>query len=304
MLCRKLEEELVEYVDGGLGADRRRYVEAHLEGCEDCRLAVERLELSRLALASLEPLSMPEVASSRVLSGIRRELSSVREGFFSRLRSSRALTVAGAATAVLVAFAVVMGLYLSYRPDEKAAVVEEEGRSLQEEGLPVSGISTPGADESWPPLSKVLDEASGFASIAPTPVVKASDTDYSPESLKQMVENEEVTQSYEANYTMSDAICLGVEFTRQIADEMSEMGMDAPMVESMISYVTVGEPVLLPCFVEKAFFTGTSAMIIGLAAPPRSGNSTRLSRIEVWVMDPAIFEVDPDGSILHFLEHK
>jgi hypothetical protein len=103
---------------------------------------------------------------------------------------------------------------------------------------------------------------------------------------------------------MSDAVNLDQGFVRKVAEDFANLGGDAPLLEAMFTYITSGEPTLLPCYVERARFQGKDCWIILLAGPPRSGGSVKLTRTEAWVMDPVKFSQKPDSGVVFFLEQK
>jgi len=152
--------------------------------------------------------------------------------------------------------------------------------------------------------SPARSDTGEFHGPMPTPVVTASSTDYTEDSLRRMFEELEVKESYGKSYTMANAISLSPSFVDRAASQFEQLGQDPALLESMISYITLGEPSLLTCYVEKALFHGIDVTIIGFCAPPRRGESTWLTRAEAWVMDPVKFTVDPNTSLIHFLEMK
>ena len=93
-------------------------------------------------------------------------------------------------------------------------------------------------------------------------------------------------------------------YKRKMADMMVDAGEDGAMLEAMITYIEASEPVLLPYYAECANYTGIHVFIIGLAGPRRTAKTEKLTRTEVWVMNPAKFGANPDSSIVYFLEQK
>ena len=100
------------------------------------------------------------------------------------------------------------------------------------------------------------------------------------------------------NYTMSHAINYCDLYKRKMADMMVDAGQDGAMLEAMITYIETSEPVLLPYYAESARFTGVHVYVIGLAGPRRTEKSEKLTRTEVWVMDPVKFQARPDTAIV------
>jgi hypothetical protein len=166
------------------------------------------------------------------------------------------------------------------------------------------GTTSPSAAAALPNAEQRAESGAASSGGTPMPVVKVSSTDYTPQSLRTMVESLPVRRQFADGLTMSDAAMLRATYTRKAADEFLRLGQDGAELEAMISYITATEPVMLPCYVESALFGGRRVWVIGLAAPPRSGKAVGLSRTEMWVMDPASFEANPDGSVVFFLEYK
>lgn len=297
MGCRNVKKALIEYASGDLNEQRRREIEAHLQGCTRCRTTAEKLEMSGQALSSLQPVRLSEVASSRILGAIAGDGKPGRSRRLGWLRSTTAITVAGVATALIVAGAVFIGIQVgdrSHKQETPTSTVMDE---------PDNGASYISAPPRAAEEAKSLDSAE-IMGPPPTPVAKVTSNDYTTQTLREMFEVLEINESFGQRYTMSDAINLAPAFIGDVTDQLGDLGQDAPMVEAMISFITINEPVLLPCYVEKALFSGLDVMIIGLCAPPRSGKTTLLTRTEVWVMDPVRFETDPNRSIVQFLELK
>ncbi|MBU1669719.1 MAG: zf-HC2 domain-containing protein [Actinobacteria bacterium] len=297
MNCRQARKALIEYNDGSLVPEDSVRIDEHLASCPGCAAMAEQINLSGAALSSLQPVLMSDAAASRVRASIRAEAPSMRTGrsaaVFGFLQRPATLAVAGAVAAILVAVAVVVGVYTG--PPEETTTVSEYSKE--------AGTSGPGMSN---PASMSEDAlAPGMARVGlPTPEVKVSNTDYNGESLRAMFEDLDVKKQYSANYSMGDAVQLRGNYTDRAALEFQAMGGDGGMYEAMVSYITSSEPVMLPCYLEKALFTGQSAYIIGLAAPSRSGDSKNLNRVEVWVMSPEKFTANPNTSILYFIEQR
>ena len=298
MSCRGVRKSILEYVDGTLPAGEQGAVRLHLESCASCAGIAGRLELSGRALASMEPPTMDEAASERVLASVmgRRDASPAKS-FGTWLRSRQALTVGAAVAAVVVALSIFVAV--GFNGGKQAGPGELEERAASGTA---SDATEPGAEQA--PAASAQKEAYMLDGAVepgppPLPVVTTSTTDYTPDSLRAMVEALPVRKEYAESYTMGDAAVLGSTFAKKAADEAAGHGMDGAELEAMISYITASEPVLLTCYVEEAAFGGRGAWIIGFAAPPRTGEGVNLSRTEVWVMDPARFPDNPDGSIIY-----
>jgi hypothetical protein len=289
MRCRKVRKSLLEYDGGALSEKMQREIEAHLDGCPDCAALAARLELSREALSPLEPVAIPEDASGRILASIRRAAPR-RRSLLQLLRSPRAVAVGAVAAAVLIAAVVVVGLRTG--------------------GGPTTVTKTKSPDLSAPASeTERLEQstASGLTTgegVGVLPLVKFTTNDYTPDSLRLASDNLQVKKDFANAYTMSDSINLAGAFKRKAADDFANLGGDAPLLEAMFAYITSGEPTLLPCYVERARFQGKDCWIILLVGPPRSGGSVKLTRSEVWVMDPVKFAGNPDAGVVFFLEQK
>jgi len=305
MSCRGAKKSLLDYADGRLPEKEREAVRLHLESCPSCEAAAEKLELSASALSSTRPPELGDAASERILANIGREVrpEGSRAGWW---RSQRVLAAGAAVAAVLVAVVVVVGVEISRNTGETersttGAAEDQASQSAFKSVLPESAPSVPAATAT----GQNSGSAAPLASVAmPLPAVKASSTDYDQASLRSMVESLPARKQYADAYTMSDAAVLSGTYARKAADDFAHLGQSGPELEAMISYVTASEPVLLTCYVESALFGGRPVWVIGLAAPPRNGSSVKLSRTEVWVLDPARFTSDPDSSIVFFLEYK
>lgn len=289
MRCRKVRKSLLEYEGGTLPEKQGREVEAHLEGCPDCAAFAAKLEFSREALSPLEPVSIPEGTSGRILASLRQATPRKRP-WLELLRSPRVITAGAVVAAVLIAVVVVVGLRTGGGPQQES----------------ISRKTTPGksSDTAGPAAEAEKLESTGGPAAAPLPLIKFTTNDYTPDSLRLAFDNLQVKKEFADAYTMSDAINLDQGFIRKAAEDFANLGGDAPLLEAMFIYITSGEPTLLPCYVERARFQGKDCWIILLAGPPRSGDSVKLTRTEAWVMDPVKFSQNPDSGVVFFLEQK
>lgn len=301
MSCRRTKKSLLEYSGGGLSSTERESVRLHLESCPSCAALEEKLRLSAAALASEPRPLMSDETSRRVLASVSRQNAEARKPTAARLRGWRALGIGAAAAAVIVAIALFVGLQVGEQP----AVVEREERAASGQVSDEARFST---EEATVPAAAAQKSSSVESELSagpqPTPVVTASSSDYTQESLRAMVEALQVRKDFAGRFTLSDAAVLSGTYAKKAADEAAGHGIDGAELEAMISYISSSEAVLLPCYVESASFTGRPVWIIGFAAPPRTGSEVNLSRTEIWVMDPAKFESNPDSSIVFFLEYK
>src|SRR5450830_723916 len=293
MRCRKVRKSLLEYERGTLPEERALEIEAHLEGCPDCAWLAAKLELSRDALSPIEPVTIPAEASGRILASLRRATPPRKRPLLERLRSPLALAFGAAVAAVLIAVVVVVGL--------------KTGGGLHEESISRKTTTGKSSDLTVPANEEEKFEQSttgGPTTGGPLPLVKFTANDYTPDSLRLASDDLQVKKDFASAYTMSDAINLAHGYTRQAAEDFANLGRDAPLLESMFTYITSGEPTLLPCYVERARFQGKDCWIILLAGPPRTGGSVKLTRTEAWVMDPVKFAENPDAGVVFFLEQK
>jgi hypothetical protein len=236
-------------------------------------------------------VTIPEETSKRILASLR-TATPRHIPWTGLLRSPRAIAFGAAVAAVLIAFVVVVGLKTGGGPQADRTVTKNATSKD-------SGFYTPSQEEEKLEESAVLPAAG-----APMPLVKFTANDYTPDSLRLASEDLQVKKDFAGAYTMSDAINLAHGYARQAAEDFANLGGDAPLLEAMLSYITKGEPTLLPCYIESARFQGKDCTIILLAGPPRSGGSVKLTRSETWVMDPVRFAQNPDSGVVFFLEQK
>jgi Putative zinc-finger len=284
MNCRRAKKSLIEYVDGGLSKADREEVSRHLESCGDCSALAAKLKTSASAFSKLDPVTMPQQASRRVLGTLKSPGKAPRAvGFW---HSPRALAAAGGVAAVLVALAVVVVVFAvggpGTKPQQSESAVEKQAAGTAEDAQVLSTRTAPSA----PTAALVL------------PVAKITRNNYNEDSAKTMAESLEVKKKFAERYTMSDAINLCVVFTKKLADEFTQLGGDGAMLEAMISFVQSTEPVLLPCYVEKAQYAGENVYIVGLSGPPFGGDTKNLVRTEFWAFNPDEFGADPEASLV------
>ncbi len=123
--CREWRESLGAYALGQLGDDERAGVEAHLEGCADCRAELEELRSVARVMPLADPGSFaepalpPPVLGKRIAATIASERRSASRG--RRLRAGLAFggVTAAAATAVLAIF--VLGGGSGSGPEQRIA---------------------------------------------------------------------------------------------------------------------------------------------------------------------------------------
>ena len=304
----KIKKLLSEYMDGYLRPDKARMVEGHLATCPSCRETKDELEVAVKACGELPWVEMPLEVETSILEMIREEESIARRRSRLLSRLPRPAIVAAGAGVVSAIIAVVLVISLTggggevalreaEKPEEKGAVTTEEASPT----FPMEAPPTMGLKQNLLNLASGLGQAVG---VIPQPVVAKTDNDYDQSSIRDLAEQLPVHHLVATEYTMADAINLGREFLSLILEQLPSMGEQNATLESMVKFITKEEPVALPVYAEKAKFQGKDAWIIGLAAPPRSGDSNDLSRLEIWVLNPESFSQDPNSSILFFGEHR
>lgn len=289
MHCRRVEKSIMDYADGGLSPSRREEISRHLDSCDDCSALAGKLSLSTSALGSLDPVEMTGEASARVLAAIRRGETSAEHGggFF---RSPRVIATAGIATAVLIALAIVVGVYTGGGPGTTEKAAPGSATTLDT----ITGTDSGRAVEE----AEVQGGAQAPVASLVMPVAAVTSNDYDESSMKAMAEELDVKKEFAERYTMTDAVNMKGAFVEKLADEFSERGGDGALLEAMILFVQTTEPVLLPCYAEKALYAGQTVYIVALCGPPRSGASGKLTRTEFWAFSPEKFLENPDVSLL------
>lgn len=67
MSCQKLWEFLSDYIDGDLSKELRQKIEAHMDGCEHCRVVVDTTNKTiQLCNCDTENLEMPADVRGRL----------------------------------------------------------------------------------------------------------------------------------------------------------------------------------------------------------------------------------------------
>ncbi|MBN1289981.1 MAG: zf-HC2 domain-containing protein [Actinobacteria bacterium] len=309
MRCRGVRNRLTEYRDGGLSEEERLEVGRHIDSCPECTVLLRRLEKSSEALSRAQPAFLSESASERILHNLRHEFA-VHEpaGGLSRIFSSkRALATAGAAVIILAAVVVAGGITFNavstrYRDSgQEIQTLESRTAADSAEGESANILKTDSENTTEVELPLSEEKA---AARKPLPQVRITSADYTDVTFKDTVENLDLRKQIAGSYGMSDAVNLKKEFTSLLVDEFTKQNESGELLGNMIEYISTGQPALLPYYVEKAFFTGRQAIIICLAGPVRTGDSGKLSRTEIWVLDPGSFTSNPDGSLIHFMQYQ
>jgi anti-sigma factor RsiW len=69
--CRQFVELVTAFLDGGLDADARRSVLAHLSECQGCDGYLDQMRLTSRALGELPADEIPDTALAALLAGFR-----------------------------------------------------------------------------------------------------------------------------------------------------------------------------------------------------------------------------------------
>lgn len=167
MVCRDIDEHMMEFLYRELEAPRAQAFQAHVEACQRCQAELGDLELTRRTLRSLPDAEPPPRVSARLLhEAAQRAVSGKRGGILGRLFG--AFTPLGmhpalAAALSLVLVAGVAGVLLR----DKVSPSLEAARSAHAPQAPVSRAETPssyapaqdepaeGTDRELPPPARV-----------------------------------------------------------------------------------------------------------------------------------------------------
>ncbi len=106
MSCRETTGRLSARLDGRLGTDEARALDAHVAGCEACRREVARWEAASRALRSAGPTPVPAFLAEKAFRAAARAPRAAPGAWF--LPAARRVAIAGAVAAAgvwLAAFA-------------------------------------------------------------------------------------------------------------------------------------------------------------------------------------------------------
>ena len=67
MWCNDVQDSRKAYIEGAMGPEQRRAVEAHLQSCAACRAALERIDRLAVVLLGAKPPPVPTGFASRVM---------------------------------------------------------------------------------------------------------------------------------------------------------------------------------------------------------------------------------------------
>lgn len=126
MNCRKVREQLDEYVDGVLSADETAALRSHLAACADCRRAVQQYDVLRASLHNVfatatAPLALSSADRRDILAGVAHHLErrSRWRAAWDWLAANPRLAFAPAALALIV---LVLAVQVREAPNPGAAV--------------------------------------------------------------------------------------------------------------------------------------------------------------------------------------
>ena len=74
MNCKKIVNELSNYLDEGLDASLKASIEKHLEHCEDCRIVVDTTRQTIQIFCNSEPAPLPDDTRARLRDALRNRL--------------------------------------------------------------------------------------------------------------------------------------------------------------------------------------------------------------------------------------
>jgi anti-sigma factor RsiW len=72
--CENVIHELSDFIDGDLDAAMKREIESHLEGCRECRLAIDQTKKTIEIFCDSEPVELPGDVRDRLHAAVRRRL--------------------------------------------------------------------------------------------------------------------------------------------------------------------------------------------------------------------------------------
>ena len=115
MLCNDVQDSLKVYIDGAMGPEQRRAVEAHLQSCANCRAALERIDRLAVVLLDAKPPPVPPGFASRVMLAAksRKRATNVAAGNPWQWWKGISMPMRAAAAAVLIV-GVSVGLLMSW----------------------------------------------------------------------------------------------------------------------------------------------------------------------------------------------
>lgn len=74
MNCKKIVNELSNYLDEGLDASLKASIEKHLSNCDDCRIVVDTTRQTIQIFCNSEPAPLPEDTRARLRDALKTRL--------------------------------------------------------------------------------------------------------------------------------------------------------------------------------------------------------------------------------------
>ncbi len=141
--CAQVRDDLPAYALGILDADERARVEAHLDGCPECRSALRRFETTVGALgAAVAPVAPPPALRTALMDEIRRPVASQTRTRSPLIRFRPMLTVGlGIAATLALVAAITFGILFQQVRDQRDTA--REGQAEMAEYLKDGGTLSP-----------------------------------------------------------------------------------------------------------------------------------------------------------------
>jgi anti-sigma factor RsiW len=73
--CENVIHELSDFIDGDLDAAMKREIESHLDGCKECRLAIDQTKKTIEIFCDSEAVELPSDVRNRLHEAVRRKLN-------------------------------------------------------------------------------------------------------------------------------------------------------------------------------------------------------------------------------------
>jgi anti-sigma factor RsiW len=134
MNCSKTRKLISPYIDGELSEVKKRELEDHMKGCEECRAEMEEMKGLRQLFVNTDKFEAPYGFHGRVLANVNTSKPGWRSGISIPVRLAEALTVLG-----LVAVGVMSGTLLV-----KGLIPEKAGYEMASLHLDVFDSTPPG----------------------------------------------------------------------------------------------------------------------------------------------------------------
>ena len=73
--CKRLLEELTDYMDGSLESEVRVQLEAHLAKCPNCWVQLDTMKKTIQVFKGMEPYPLPESVKDRLMKALQKRCS-------------------------------------------------------------------------------------------------------------------------------------------------------------------------------------------------------------------------------------